>query len=93
MTTAHSPLRVLKAQADAAAQMLKAVSRGEASPANDPTGKIKASLESGVVKFAIAMDDKIVTIEMTWDTVRGTSEVALAEYLLKQMRGQRDTVQ
>jgi hypothetical protein len=40
----------------------------------------------------VVMDDKTVTVDMPWATLRGTSEVGLAEYILKQMRGARDAV-
>lgn len=92
MTTSRSPLRVLKAQADGIAAMLKAVERGE-KVASDPGGKIAAARAGPDVTFAIAMDDKVLKIQMTWSTIRETSEVGIAEYLLKQMRGSRDVVQ
>lgn len=89
MTTSQSPLRVLKAQADKIAATVKAIERGEA-VADDPAGKIAASKERGVFKFAVAMDDKIVTLEMAWATITASSEVGLAEYILKMMRGTRE---
>lgn len=88
MTTSQSPLRVLKAQADKIAKTLKAAERGEA-VADDPAGKIAASLARGFVKLAVAMDDKIVTIEMPWSKVRETSEAGMSEYVLDLMRGSR----
>ncbi len=92
MTTKHSPLRVLKAQADTIAAALKAAERGE-KIASDPAGKIAASIAKGIVKFAVAMDDKIISIEMPWSTIRETSEVGIAEFILKHMREQRETMQ
>lgn len=92
MTTSHSPLRVLKAQADRIAQTLKAAERGEITPAQDPTGKIAASRGKESVKFAVAMDDKLFTIEMPWETIRSSSEAGLAEFVLKEMRGKREAV-
>lgn len=89
MTTSLSPLRVLKAQADNIAKMLKAVERGE-KVANDPAGKIAASLAKGIVKVGVAMDDKLITLEMSWATVRASSEAGMAEYILKLMRGSRE---
>ena len=35
------------------------------------------------------MDDKIITIEMPWTTIRSANETGLAEYILNQMRGPR----
>lgn len=67
MTTSQSPLRLLKAQADKVARMLKATERGE-KVVEDVGGKIAASLAAGTVRFAVAMDDKLLTIDMTWAT-------------------------
>lgn len=92
MTTSRSSLRVLKAQADRIADTVKRISRGEAvGAAHDPGGKIaNARKNKEMLKFGIVMDDKIITVEMTWELIEATSEVGLAEYILKQMRGARD---
>lgn len=92
MTTSHSPLRVLKAQADSIAKLVKAVERGE-NPIEDRGGKIAAARGRESVKFGIAMDDKFLTINLSWSMIRETSEVGLSEYVLKQMRGNRESVQ
>lgn len=89
MTTAHSPLRALKAQADRVAKMLKTIERG-GTVAEDRGGKIAASLAVGIVKFAIVMDDKILTIEMAWKMIRESSEAALSAYVIKLMRESRE---
>jgi len=89
MTTSQSPLRVLKAQADKIARTIKAIERGE--PVDDPGGKIAASRARGIFKPCIVMDDKLITIEISWTKVSETSEVALAEYVLKLMKGARDS--
>ena len=89
MTTAQSPLRVLKAQSDNIAKIIKAVERGE-NPIEDRGGKIAASRQKDSVKVGIVMDDKVITIEITWAMIRQTSEVALSEFILKQMREIRD---
>ena len=91
MTTAHSPLSRLKAQADKIAAMLKAAERGE-KIAGDAGDKIVAARARESVLFVVAMDDKILKIEMTWAAIRTTSEVGISEYILKQMRGARDDV-
>lgn len=44
------------------------------------------------MKFGVVMDDKVITLEIAWDTIRATSEAGLAEYIMKQMRGTRDAV-
>lgn len=92
MTTAHSPLRVLKAQADNIAKIVKAVERGE-NPIEDRGGKIAAARNRKSVKFGVVMDDKVLSIEMPWTTIRDTSEVGIAEYILNHMREARDVVQ
>lgn len=89
MTTAQSPLRVLKAQADHIAKVVKAVERGE-NPIEDRGGKIAAARNRDSVKFGVVMDDKVITVDIAWATIRGYSEVALAEFILKYMRGARD---
>lgn len=92
MTTAHSPLRALKAQADRIAKLVKAISRGE-NPTEDRGGKLAAARNRNSVKFAVVMDDKVLTIDMTWVTIRETSEVGIAEFILNHMREARDVVQ
>ena len=92
MTNSHSPLRILKAQADKIAQKIKAAERGELS-ADDPYGKIAAALDKPSVKFGVVMDDKVITLEMDWNTIKGSGEVALSEMILRHMRGARETVQ
>lgn len=92
MTTSHSPLRVLKAQSDMIAKTIKAVERGE-NPVEDRGGKIAAARNKDTFKVGVVMDDKIIAIDMAWATIRAHSEVGLAEYILKLMRGSRETVQ
>lgn len=92
MTTSLSPLRVLKAQADKIAQTIKAVERGE-SPIEDRGGRIAAARNKDTFKVGVVMDDKLITIDMAWATIRAHSEVGLAEYILKLMRGSRETIQ
>jgi hypothetical protein len=89
MTTKHSPLRVLKAQADKCAAMLKAFERGE--PVEPRfAAQIAAARGRETFKFGIVMDDKIITVDMPWATIDSTGEVGLSEYILKLMREQRD---
>jgi len=89
VTTSASPLHKIKAQADNIATMLKAASRGE-KVANDPAGKIAASLTRGSVTFGIVMDDQIIKIEMPWSIVRETSEAGIAEWIVGHMRQSGD---
>lgn len=85
MTTSHSPLRVLQAQANTIAATLKAAERGEGNA--DVMAKARAT---GKAIIGIVMDDKIVTLTIPFETIKTSSEVALAAYVLKHMKGQRD---
>ncbi|TXH45615.1 MAG: hypothetical protein E6Q97_31185 [Desulfurellales bacterium] len=85
MTTKNSPLRQLKAQADAIAASIKAVERGDL-PAK-PGSEDKPSL-----KFGVVMDDKVITIEIGRAAIKASSEAGLSEYILRLMREQRDAV-
>ena len=92
MTTRHSPLSALKAQADKIAAAIKAAERGEKIDVRFAE-KIEAARSKDSFKVGIVMDDKVITIDMPWATIRATSEVGIAEYILDQMRESRDTVQ
>lgn len=85
MTTKHSPVSALKAQASAIAATLKAAERGDKLPVRYAES-IEAARARGSFKVAIAMDDKIVTVEIPWATIRETEEAALVEYILNLMR-------
>lgn len=91
MTTSRSPLSALTKQAMTIAKMLKQAERGEAL-ANDPAGKIAAARRRESVKFSIMMDDKFLACEMAWKQIEATSEVGLAQYILRYMRGQREAM-
>lgn len=91
MTTAHSPLRVLKAQADKIAATLKAAERGEKIDVRFAE-KIEVARHEARFQAGIVMDDKIIMIEMPWETIRSISEVVLAKHILNLMREARDTV-
>jgi hypothetical protein len=91
MTTSQSPLRVLKAQADIVAKALKAAERGENPVGESPLGgKLAEARTTPSVTFGVAMDDKFLKIEMTWATIKATSEAGISEFVLRQMRGARD---
>lgn len=88
MTTARSPLSQLKAQAYKIARLLKAAERGD--PIDDQdAAKLRRARSKDVIKFAVIMDDKILSIEMPWDYICETSEVGIAEWILNQMRLER----
>ena len=84
MTTSQSPLSSLKAQAAKIAIILKAAERGEKMTGPFAERLVQARTKPAV-KFAVVMDDKILSVEMTWERVRETSEVGLAEWIVKQM--------
>lgn len=89
MTTSQSPIKVLRAQAAGISRALKAVECGETS---DPAyAKLASARQKPMVRFAVAMDDKTLTIEFTWESVRDTSEPALTEWILAHMRGEKPT--
>lgn len=89
MTTRHSPLNVLKMQADVIAAKLKAIGRGE--PVDgDFAGKVAAARKHGVFKPGIVMDDKVIILEIPFSLIDATGEVALSAYILKLMREERD---
>lgn len=91
MTTSQSPLRVLKAQADQIAAMLKKFERGE--KIDGPFAeKLEAAREKDSIKIAVVMDDKVLTITIPWATLRTSSQIGMAEFILKQMRGARDAI-
>jgi hypothetical protein len=92
MTTAKSPLRVLKAQADKIAATLKAAARGDKIDVQFAE-KIEAARGKPSIIFGIAMDDKLLKIQIPWTRVQETSEVALSEWILDQMRDARGTPQ
>jgi hypothetical protein len=90
VTTGYSPLSLLKRQADRMAKMLKALSRGEV-VTEDRGGRIAASRATGAFRFGIVMDDKVIPVDIAWKKIEETSEVALAAWILKQMRSFKDT--
>jgi predicted GTPase len=92
MTTAHSPLSQLKAQADKIAALLAAAERGEKIDVRFAE-KIAAARGKESVIFAVVMDDKILKIEMPWARIRETSEAGISEFILSQMRSLRETIQ
>lgn len=89
MTTRHSPLKALQAQADKIAGMLKAAERGEQIDVRFAE-KIAAARLKESFKAGIVMDDNVITIEMPWATIRETSEAGLSEFIVRQMREARD---
>lgn len=91
MTTKNSPLAALTAQANNIAATLKAAERGDKIDARFAE-KIDAARAKESFKVGIVMDDKVITIEMPWATIRSASEAGLAEYIVGQMREARDAI-
>ncbi len=91
MTTKKSPKRVLKQQADKIAATLKAAERGDKIDAKF-AAKIAEARTKPMFKTGIAMDDKIITIEMPWETIRNTTTAGLSQYIMDQMREVRRSV-
>lgn len=89
MTTKHSPLAALKAQADKIAATLKAAERGEKIDIRFAE-KIAAARATPSLKVGVVMDDKIITIDIPWTTIADTPEAGLAEWILGQMRETRE---
>ena len=89
MTTKHSPLHVLRTQADRIAKTIKAAERGEPIDARFAQKIAEARLKDSF-KVGVVMDDKVFTVEMLWTTIRETTEPALAEYVLRLMQEARD---
>lgn len=89
MTTKHSPLSQLRTQAVRIAATLKAAERGDKVDARF-AHKIAEARAMESFKAGVVMDDKVIIIDMPWATIRGTTEAALAEWILDQMREARD---
>lgn len=89
MTTKHSSPSVLRAQADKIAATLRAAERGEKIDAWS-ADKIAEARGKEWFKIGIVMDDKVITIDMPWSLIRGSTESGIAEYILKQMSEARE---
>jgi hypothetical protein len=89
VTTARSPLRQLKAQADKMAELLKKAWRGEPIDVQY-AHKIAEARGREEIVFGVVMDDKVIQITMPWKLIEETSQAGLSEFILKQMRGNRD---
>lgn len=88
MTTRQSSIKRLKAQADSMARILVAAERGE--KIDTPFAeKIIAARQGPSVIFAVAMDDKIIKLELAWDMIRDSGRAGVADYILDLMREKR----
>jgi len=89
MTTAQSSPVILRAQADRMAEVLKAAERREVIRRLPYIQRLVDARDKPTVTFAVAMDDKILKIEMAWETIRDTTKEGLAEFILGKMREDR----
>lgn len=85
MTTSNSPLSILQAQAYKIASTLKAAERGEKINVRFAE-KIEAARDKATFKVGIVMDDKVITIDIPWATIKYMNEIDLSKYILNQMR-------
>jgi len=84
MTTAKSPTHQLRVQAHKIADSLKRAA-GVEKIASDPLGKIEASKARGFIDFVIVMDDKILKIEIPWQTIKELPLPLLCDFIFDQM--------
>lgn len=86
MVNRNSPLPELQRQADQIAATLKRIDRGEIKGE-----KIDKARAAGVINAAVVMDDGYLTIKISFDVIKATSEAALAALIVKYMRGEEAT--
>ncbi len=82
MTTASSRKRVLRRQAKQIVAVLKLAER------RDPRApaKMLEARDRESVKAAVAMDDKIIILEVPWKTIAETSDIELQDFIVEQMQ-------
>jgi len=90
MTTSNTPPKILRMQSDRIAHLMKEIEAGR-SVDDDVGGKIAASKASGIFKPAIAMDDKLILIEIPWNTVHNLSEAELSAFIFDLMQAKQKT--
>jgi len=88
MTDKNSSLSALKFQADNIARIIKATERGEI-PDIKFAEKLKVARKEPTVKIGVVMDDKTLIIEVSWTIIHDYGEVALAAFILREMRETR----
>jgi hypothetical protein len=81
MSTKDSPPWQLAAQAKTIASHMKKAERREI---KDP--RILAARDVDPFKVGVVMDDKLITIEMTWAAIKEAAEPDLAVMILTHMR-------
>lgn len=89
MTTKHSSIAALRRQAETCARTLKQAERGE-HPGVKFGHKIAEARKRGSFRFGIVMDDKVITLDLPWITIRETTEAGLVEYIVGLMQERRE---
>lgn len=79
MTTASSPVTILRAQARRAALALKTAER-------TGVGVKAGDREKPEVKFAVVMDDKTMVIEMPWTMIKELTVEELTTFIVREMQ-------
>lgn len=64
---------------------IKAAERGEIIDIKF-ADKLKAARNEPSVRIGIVMDDKTLIISIPWENIRSSGEVALSEFILREMR-------
>lgn len=80
MTTSQSDPALLREQAEKIAKHLKLAARGQ-------VPELKPAMTKPELKIGIAMDDKTITLNLTWKFIRTASEEELAVLIEQQMHG------
>ena len=88
MSTKHSPLSVLTMQADNIAHILKLAEAGRW-VAPQFQAAITRARANETFKVGIAMDDKVISLDIPWTVIKKTSEPALAAWIVRHMQEKR----
>lgn len=93
MTTKNSPIKKLQTQADEIARIVKELVSKKENGDFIHDAKTRAKLDEaklrGSFKTGVVMDDKVLTIEIPWETVLSSSVKALSALVLVQMREEK----
>lgn len=90
MTTAHSPDHIIRAQAKKIVRHLKAAEKNDWTGVSVKDSQLNTARQMPGIKVGVAMDDKIVRLELSWVIIRDTEDDALVEYIVKLMREKKD---
>jgi len=80
MSTKNSPIHKLNAEAGEIARTLKRAERRE------PTLIPAATRDKPTIKVGIVMDDKVLSPEISWETIGGMTQDELARWIVDEMR-------